>query len=266
MKTAIKNIFSGMVIGSSMLVAGMSGGTTAIILGIYDKLIKAVSGIFEDFRKNIFFLLEVAFGGIIGAVIFSKGLLWLTGEFYFPMMYFFMGAVLGSIPLMVKKSNIGISDIYNVAFAFLGIVSALSVSFIPSDIFEKNFVMLFICGIIIAVALILPGISTSHIMLVFGIYETSLKAVSQMDILYISVLGGGILAGTLLFTKALGNLMQKFPSQTFMTITGFVMASVYDIFPGFPPCPQFILCILLSACAFILICYAAKKFAPADLA
>ena len=155
---------------------------------------------------------------------------------------------------MVKKANIGMHNIYNVAFALLGIISALSVNFIPSGIFQKNFIMLFLCGIIIAVALILPGISTSHIMLVFGIYETALQAVSQMDILYISVLGTGILAGTFLFTKTLGKLMQKFPSQTFMAITGFVMTSVYDIFPGLPPYPQFMPCILLSVGAFILIC------------
>ena len=114
--------------------------------------------------------------------------------------------------------------------------------------------MLFLCGMIIAVALILPGISTSHIMLVFGIYETALQAVSEMNILYISVLGTGILAGTFLFTKTLGKLMQKFPSQTFMAIAGFVMTSVYDIFPGLPPYPQFMPCILLSVGAFILIC------------
>ena len=260
MKTAFKNIFFGMAIGSFMLIPGVSGGTTAVILGIYDKLICAVSDIFKNFKKNIYFLLEVAFGGIIGAVIFSKGLLWLTSEFHFPMTYFFMGAILGSIPLMVKKANIGMHNIYNVAFAFLGIISAISVNFIPSGIMGKNFIMLFLCGIIIAVALILPGISTSHIMLVFGIYETALKAVSEMDILYISVLGTGILAGTFLFTKALGNLMQKFPSQTFMAITGFVMTSVYDIFPGFPPYPQFMPCILIFIGAFILICSFTKKF------
>ena len=114
--------------------------------------------------------------------------------------------------------------------------------------------MLFLCGIIIAVALLFHGLNTSDIILDFGIYETAFQAVLEMDILYISVLGTGILAGTFLFTKTLGKLMQKFPSQTFMAITGFVMTSVYDIFPGLPPYPQFMPCILLSVGAFILIC------------
>ncbi len=260
MKKALKNIFYGMVIGSSMLIAGVSGGTTAIILGIYDNLVKAVSNIFRQFRENISFLLEVAVGGIIGVMLFSRGLLWLTDTFHFPMMYCFMGAILGSIPLMVKKSNIGISDIYNVSFALLGILLALSVKAVPDGIFLQNPVMLFICGIFVAAALILPGISTSHILLVFGIYETALKAVSEIDLLYIVLLGGGVLAGTLLFAKALESLMERFPSQTFMAITGFVMASVYDIFPGIPPSAQIPLCIILFSGAFSAICLIAKKF------
>ena len=260
MKTALKNIFYGTVIGSSMLIAGVSGGTTAIILGIYDRLINAVSDIFKNFKENAVFLFEVAVGGITGILLFSRGLLWLTNTFHFPMTYFFMGAILGSIPLMVKKSNIGMSDIYNVSFALLGILPALLIKAVPDGIFSQDPIMLFVCGMIVAVALILPGISTSHILLVFGIYETALQAVSEMNVIYILLLGGGVLAGTLIFTKALGKLMQKFPSQTFMTITGFVMASVYDIFPGIPPTAQIPICIILFSGAFSAICLIAKKF------
>ena len=259
MKAALKNIFFGMVIGSSMLVPGVSGGTTAIILGIYDKLIKSVSDIFKDIRKNILFLFEVSIGGIAGILLFSKGLLWLVEKFRFPMMYFFIGAICGSIPLMIKKSEIKMSNIYNVIFAFLGIIGAVSVKFIPENICNGNLIMLFLCGIVIAVALILPGISTSHVLLIFGIYETSLQSVSEINLIYLSVLGIGVLSGIILFTKILGKLMYKFPSQTFMTITGFVIASVYDIFTGFPTLAQLPLCILLFITAFLGIYFLSEK-------
>ena len=259
MKTALKNIFSGMIIGSSMLIPGVSGGTTAIILGIYDRLIKAVSDIFRNFRKNVFFLLEVAAGGIIGILAFSKGFLWLMEKFRFPVMYFFMGAIFGSIPLMIKKSEIKMSNIYSVVFALLGVVAAISVKFIPENICSDSLIMLFLCGMIIAVALILPGISTSHILLVFGIYETALKAVSEMDLIYLSILGGGIVVGIILFTKILGKLMYRFPSQTFMAITGFVIASVYDIFTGFPAISELPVCIILFISAFLGIYFLSVK-------
>lgn len=259
MKTVLKNIFYGIVIGSSMLIPGVSGGTTAIILGIYDKLIKSVSDIFGNFRKNIVFLLEIAFGGITGVLLFARGLLWLSERFYFPVIYFFMGAIFGSIPLMIKKSEITVSNIYNVIFALIGIVIAISVKFIPENIFDNSLIMLFLCGMIIAVALILPGISTSHILLVFGIYETALKAVSELDWLYIAVLGGGVVLGILLFTKILGKLMYQFPSQTFMAITGFVMASVYDIFKGFPTVAEWPVCIILFMAAFSGVYFLSQK-------
>ena len=259
MKTVLKNIFYGIVIGSSMLIPGVSGGTTAIILGIYDKLIKSVSDIFGNFRKNIVFLLEVAVGGVTGVLLFSRGLLWLSEQFYFPVIYFFMGAIFGSIPLMIKKSEIRMSNIYNVIFAFVGVVMAISVKFIPENIFDNSLIMLFLCGMIIAVALILPGISTSHILLVFGIYETALKAVSELDWLYIAVLGSGIILGIILFTKILGKLMFQFPSQTFMAITGFVMASVYDIFRGFPSVAELPVCVILFILAFSGVYFLSRK-------
>ena len=258
MKNIIKNIFSGMIIGSSMLIPGVSGGTTAIIIGIYDRLIKAVSDILKKVRKNIFFLIQVAIGGITGILLFSKAVLFLTNEYYFPMMYFFIGAIFGSIPLMIKKADINMKNIYNILFVLVGVVVAIAVNFLPKSGLSVmpdsavGYIMLFLSGIIIAIALILPGISTSHILLVLGMYETVLSAVSDMNVVYIAILGGGVLAGVFSCTKILEKAMNKFPSQTFMAITGFVMASVYDIFPGIPSGIEMILCILLSITAFAL--------------
>ena len=258
MKNIIKNLLSGMIIGSSMLIPGVSGGTTAIIIGIYDRLIKAVSDILNDFKKNISFLVQVAVGGIIGILLFSKAVLFLTEQYNFPMMYFFIGAIFGSIPVMIKKADIKMSNIYNISFVLVGVIIAVAINFLPKSGLSVipdsagGYIMLFMCGIIIAVALILPGISTSHILLILGMYETVLSAVSDMNLIYISILGIGVFTGVLLCTKILEKAMNKFPSQTFMAITGFVMASVYDIFPGIPSGIELIFCILLFITAFAL--------------
>lgn len=259
MKAVIKNIFCGLVIGSSMLIPGVSGGTTAIILGIYDRLIKAVSELLHDFKRNMGFLMQVALGGLIGVILFSKAVLWLVGEFYFPMMYFFIGAILGSIPLMLKKAKIQKSNFYYIVFAFFGVLAALSVKILPKASFSAipdsigGIAMLLLCGIVIAVALILPGISTSHILLVLGMYETVLQAVSEMNWLYIGILGTGVIIGIFLCTKLLEKAMCRFPSQTFMAIIGFIMASVYDIFPGIPSGIEVLICLFTFALAFTLV-------------
>ncbi len=265
MHNIIKNVFSGVIIGSSMLIPGVSGGTTAIIIGIYDRLIKAVSDILKDFGKNIFFLIQVALGGVVGILLFSKAILFLTNEYHFLMMYFFIGAIFGSIPLMIKKADISMKNIYNVLFVLVGVLLALAINFLPRSELSVipdsagGYIMLFLCGIIIALALILPGISTSHILLILGMYETVLGAVSDMNLVYISILGGGVLAGVFLCTRLLEKAMNRFPSQTFMSITGFVMASVYDIFPGIPSGIEMIFCILLFMTAFVLTCIVSLK-------
>lgn len=253
MRTVIKNILYGIVIGSSMLLPGVSGGTTAIILGIYDRLIKSVSELWKDWRKNGLFLMEIAVGGMIGAGVFAKGMLWLTGAFPYPMIYLFMGAIFGSIPLMVRKAHLQRSTLWHIAFVMLGVMAALGIRFLPKGGFSGNWGMLVICGIVISIALILPGISTSHILLVLGIYESVLQAVSEMDFVYIGILGTGVITGIFLCTKILEKALSRFPSQTFMAITGFVMTSVYDIFPGIPSGTELVISIGFLITAFVLV-------------
>ena len=175
------------------------------------------------------------------------------------MMYFFIGAILGSIPLMLKKAKIQKSNFYYIVFAFFGVLAALSVKILPKASFSATpdsiggIAMLLLCGIVIAVALILPGISTSHILLVLGMYETVLQAVSEMNWLYIGILGTGVIIGIFLCTKLLEKAMCRFPSQTFMAIIGFIMASVYDIFPGIPSGIEVLICLFTFALAFTLV-------------
>lgn len=255
-KTALRNVSYGAVIGSAMLIPGVSGGTTAIILGIYDSLVRAVSELFKNFKRHIWFLVQVAAGGILGVLLFSKTVLWLVETFYFPMMYFFIGAILGSIPLMVKKAKITMKNLYNVMFALLGILLALSTVFLPDmkqaemSYRTGGILTLALCGLIISAALILPGISTSHILLVLGMYESVLEAIGSMNLLYIGIIGIGVLLGIFLCTKVLQKSMERFPSATFMMITGFVMASVYDIFPGVPTGTEMIISLIMFALAF----------------
>ena len=263
-RTIFKNALCGLVIGSSMLVPGVSGGTTAIMLGIYDRLLSAVSNIFHEFRKNILFLLEVAVGGIIGVLLFSEIILWLVEKWYMPMMYFFIGAIAGSIPVLLKKSKITLKTSYNIIYALIGAGMVFAVGFlpksrltvVPSDF--KGALMLILCGVIIAVALVLPGISTSHILLVLGMYEAVWGSFKNMNIYYIFLLGIGVILGTLLTAKITDKAMKCFPCQTFMAIVGFVLVSVFDIFPGVPTGIDIVFCTIMAAVGFTAVFFASE--------
>lgn len=239
-KAVVKNTVSGLVIGSSMLVPGVSGGTMAIILGIYDSLINAVSTIFKRFTYNFLFILQVAVGGIAGILLFSHMILGLINKFEYPMMYLFMGAMLGSIPSLYRKGKIKKFNPLYLLWIIIGGGLVYAMNFLPKNKFStmptnfQSYVMLFLCGAVIAVALILPGISTSHILLVMGMYESVWSAVSDLNFLYLFPIFLGVMAGVLLTTKILDSAMRRFPAQTHLLIIGFVLASLADIFPGIP--------------------------------
>ena len=113
------NMLKGLFVGGSMLIPGVSGGSMAMILGIYDKLITSVSSFFKHKKQSMIILGTFVLGAGIGILLFAKPLLYLTDTFTFPMMYLFMGAVVGSIPMIYKKAdikkNIIISNIiYNI--------------------------------------------------------------------------------------------------------------------------------------------------------
>ena len=100
-----KNIIKGVVIGISMMVPGVSGGTMAIVLGIYDKLVHSVAAIFKDFRKNILFLVQFGIGGAAGVLIFSRLMEGAMTRYPYIMRYLIMGVIMGGLPLLYKKAS-----------------------------------------------------------------------------------------------------------------------------------------------------------------
>ena len=240
--SAAQNIAVGVVIGASMMLPGVSGGTMAIILGIYDRLIHAIGDIFQDFRANFLFLFQFAMGGMLGILFLARLMDRLLGLAYIPMMYFFGGAVLGSIPLLAKKAGVGGGNtpLWKIAaFIGAGLGGALLLEFLPNDQIGTAqgmalYIQLFIVGAVVSVALVLPGISTSYMLLVLGIYEPTIYAINTVDIPFIAVLGGGLLVGTFAITKLLAAVMERYPKQTYLAIIGFVLAALKDVYPGVP--------------------------------
>ena len=225
-----------------MLIPGVSGGTTAIILGIYDRLVAAVASFFKDIKKNFLFLIVIALGGVVGILLFSKLLLRLVELWEVPMLFLFIGATSGSFPLLVRKSREGF-QFSSVLFVLLGFALVLGISYLPESLFQfdarsvAGFFTLFALGIPLAVALVLPGISFSYMMLVFSIYDPFLRALSSFDVLFLLPLGLGLIAGVLLSTKLLDKAMQRFPGPTYFAIIGFVLGSILEILRELPHTP-----------------------------
>lgn len=99
----IKNIFKGICIGAGAILPGISSGVLCVIFGIYDKLIESILGLFHNFKKNFLFLLPIGIGGIIGIILLGNILEFFLHAYSMPTKYAFMGLILGSIPLLIKK-------------------------------------------------------------------------------------------------------------------------------------------------------------------
>jgi Predicted membrane protein len=264
----ISYIIKGIIIGGSMLIPGVSGGTMAITLGIYDELIEGVNTLMARKTTKLLMLMATAMGGILGILLLANPISKLIELFENPTMFFFIGAVVGGMPIMIKKSNqveAGKKKVFGIdviIYIVIGFALVYLLSMIPEGtfIFDENagvlsWIILMIAGIVAAVALVLPGISVSYMFLVLGIYEdVLLKSIRSFDLGYLIPLGIGVLLGVALTTKSLETCMNKFPRATYNIIVGFIIASVIEAFPGLPEnILEWIICPILFIVGFGII-------------
>ena len=231
----------GLIIGGTMLVPGVSGGSMAIILGIYDELVSSVSSFMKSKRKHFLFLLVFGVSGLVGMFLFSKPLLRLIEAYPMPMLYFFMGAVAGGVPLIFKQSQLKRFSVRGLFYVLLGLAIVLGLAVIPvsggqsaMDADLKGILYLALAGFIAAVALVLPGISVSYLLLVMGLYDELMRAISQFYMPFLIPLGVGLILVIILTTKILEKAMNSYPQPTYLIILGFVLGSMGEVFPGIP--------------------------------
>lgn len=255
------NFLKGIAISISTLVPGVSGGTMAIILGVYDDLIHAIGSFFDDWRKHTYLLLQIGLGGLLGLVAFTPILEKTFKTYPIEMGFLFIGVVLGGVPVLYKRATAVEKNKLDLIYLFLGLIVATFMASKPESVSSMattggstGFIFLIIAGIIIAVALILPGISGSFMLLILGLYDVTLRAINERNITYLIPLGIGLVIGTLSTTKIIEKLLKKYPGKTYMLILGFVLGSIIPIYPGMPSGGQFIssLLVMIGGLSFIL--------------
>lgn len=250
-------VLKGLIVGGTMLVPGVSGGSMAMILGIYTKLVHAVSSFMKNIKENFLFLALFCVGGGVGILTFAKPILYLIETYPMPMTYFFLGAVAASIPLILNEARVKTFSWKVVVYVIIGIIVVMMFSTGTKETFQPaaaggvtSFLLLGVAGFIAAIALILPGISVSYILLIMGLYDPTIKAISEFYMPFLIPLGIGLVLGILLTTKLLEYVMTKFPEATYLIILGFILGSMAAVFPGVPQGLTIILCIVTFALGF----------------
>jgi putative membrane protein len=231
----------GMIMSISQLIPGVSGSTIAIILGIYDRLLTALNQLTKNVKEHGKILLAVCLGAVIGIILFANSIKWLLAQYPILLGLFFIGVILGGAPLMYQKATEKSLQMSNWLYFFVGLTIVLIMGLeidtsrpAITELTVWNSLYLFLGGIVFAVALILPGISGSFMLLVLGLYQTLLDAASTMNIYILAPIGIGTLVGTFLTARVIEWLLNRFPQPTYLLILGFVLGSIVEIFPGWP--------------------------------
>ncbi len=262
-----KTLVKGLVIGATMTVPGVSGGSMAMVLGIYDRLLKHVSEITKYPKESLTFLLWFVAGAGSGAFLFSGGISWLlTTRAEGVLRFFFLGAVAGGIPMILKSASVSRIRGRELICILTGILTALLIALIPQGMFAPgtentpmHLLFQLAGGFIIAVALVLPGISASQMLYMLGIYESTLKAISSLDILALLPLAVGGIMGTYLTARILEQLIKKHREATFLMILGFMLASLPELLPGHLAQENLLFCVMALAAGFIGVYFVTLK-------
>lgn len=250
----IINAIRGFCMALADSVPGVSGGTIAFIMGFYDNFINSLDGIIygnkEDKKKAVLFLIKVGIGWIIGMI---GAVLILTSLFeskIYAVSSVFMGFIVFAIPLIIKEEKECLKGKYiNLIFTLIGIGIVVIITFFNPVTGESNVVdisnltfglgaYIFVSAMIAISAMVLPGISGSTLLLIFGLYIpiiSSIKEVLHFNFEYlpaIIVFGLGVIAGISLVIKGIKVALKKFRSQTIYCIIGLMVGSLYAIVMG----------------------------------
>lgn len=245
------NILKGFGMGTSDLIPGVSGGTIALLLGIYDDFISSVSGLFSKrFWPSFKFLLPILLGMGLAIALLSNLFNYLLSYHEIPTMFFFTGLIIGIIPYLLKTSNFKQTfKTKHYLMILIGIIILVIITLLNNgdkhsgETLTLSFGLIikyFIAGMFASSAMLLPGISGSFMLLVFGAYGTVMFSISELVKLNFTALpiliivGLGILTGFMLSSRIIQYFLHHHTTMTFALIIGFIIGSIYAVFPGFP--------------------------------
>jgi putative membrane protein len=234
---------SGMVIGIANAIPGVSGGTMAVVLNVYDRLIVLVSLNLKKVLRDLPFALLLVAGAGTGIVLFAKIMSGLFDSYPVPTTWFFMGLIVGSIPFIARRTRgTGSVPVKSVLGTIAVVVMIITAFFRPDEgagqaitaLDPAVFQFLFLASVAAAAAMIVPGLSGSFIFLMLGAYRTVIRAVSDMNLPILLPVALGAGAGLLAGAALIRFFLARRPDVVYAVILGLVVGSLVPVFPGLP--------------------------------
>lgn len=245
MKEKIVLIIKGFFFGIANIIPGVSGGTLALTMGVYEDLIESISHFFKDIKKNLSFLLIFGIGAVLSILLMSKVISTALEKFPFPTTLFFIGLILGGIPLLTKKVRKQKTKPLNILLFLItfGIIIAMAFMQEGTNVVSLAKVnpmlmgLLFLVGMIAAATMVIPGVSGSFVLMLLGFYQPVVATISKLtdfsllahNFAILIPFGLGIVIGIILVAKLIEFLFKKYEIPTYYAILGFVVASIITL-------------------------------------
>ena len=226
----IARVLKGMIIALGFILPGVSGGVLAAILGIYERMIRFLAHIKENFVENVLYFTPVAIGIVLGIAAFSYPVNLLLDNYKVIVLWGFAGAIIGTIPSLIKES-VKESDIDRADTVTFWLSFILSGIFLYSlngmvGTLPANFLSFVLAGALIALGILIPGLSPSNLLLILGLYTPMLTGFKRLDLFgtFLPIGIGGALA-LILFSKAMDYILKHYHSRVYHFIIGIVLSS-----------------------------------------
>ncbi len=251
-KTGLKNhlvyllvFLKGLLMGFSDIIPGVSGGTIALITGIYQRLISAVNNLFSligfffnflrgkisfkslkrsFFKQDWLFLFSLLFGILLAVILGSWLILFLLKNYLVYTLAFFIGLILVSGVVVFKK--IPAHSLVSVVYLLLGLLIGLVLAFVVPVTLSHTWFFIVLAGFLAISAMFLPGISGSFILLIIGFYEFMINALHSLDFQTIGLFGFGALIGVFVISKLISYLFKYFENNTLSLLTGLIIGAL----------------------------------------
>lgn len=226
----IARMLKGMIIALGFILPGVSGGVLAAILGIYERMIRFLAHIKENFVENVLYFTPVAIGMVLGIAAFSYPVNLLLDNYKVIVLWGFAGAIIGTIPSLIKES-VKESDRDRADTITFWLSFILSGVFLYSlngmvGTLPANFLSFVLAGALIALGIFIPGLSPSNLLLILGLYTPMLTGFKRLDLFgtFLPIGIGGALA-LILFSKAMDHILKHYHSRVYHFIIGIVLSS-----------------------------------------
>ncbi len=224
--------------------------------GLYEKFVDKILHFFKDVKNNLKFFLPIGFGMLLGIFAFGNILRVLFDKFYMEASFTFIGLILGSLKLVIKQAQIKRVTLSHilcllVTLSFSVYLVALEKSInITSYINSNSYLIL--AGALMSAGIVIPGVSKTVILMMLGIYKLYLSAISSLNLSILLPIGIGLLIGGVIFLSIINLLFKFAKSYTYSGIIGFILGSIFVIYPGFTFDLHGLVSVLLLIISFIV--------------